>query len=81
MSAVRLPGQRLVIQREARLRGPGAPTKREIRASEEDFASGARGAPGEHTVSCPERLSPEIRRARASSRIFRGAQNSNCPFR
>eukprot|EP00969_Alexandrium_andersonii_P050696 2227830-Alexandrium_andersonii.AAC.1 len=27
MSAVRVPGQRLVIQREVRLRGPGAPTK------------------------------------------------------
>eukprot|EP00969_Alexandrium_andersonii_P212253 9373144-Alexandrium_andersonii.AAC.1 len=37
MSAVRLPGRRLVIQREVRLRGPGAPTKREIRASEEDL--------------------------------------------
>eukprot|EP00969_Alexandrium_andersonii_P286519 12665681-Alexandrium_andersonii.AAC.1 len=40
MSAVRLPGQRLVIQREVRLRGPGAPTKREIRASEEDLCVG-----------------------------------------
>eukprot|EP00969_Alexandrium_andersonii_P092000 4061585-Alexandrium_andersonii.AAC.1 len=39
-SAARLPGQQLVIQREVRLRGPGAPAKREVRAAEEDVCLG-----------------------------------------
>eukprot|EP00969_Alexandrium_andersonii_P057943 2552492-Alexandrium_andersonii.AAC.1 len=32
-----MPSQRLVIQREVRLRGPGTLTKREVRAVEEDI--------------------------------------------
>eukprot|EP00969_Alexandrium_andersonii_P073793 3255056-Alexandrium_andersonii.AAC.1 len=45
MAAVRLPGQKLVVQREVCLRGAVAPTKREIRASEENVCVGGRRHP------------------------------------
>eukprot|EP00969_Alexandrium_andersonii_P370538 15477484-Alexandrium_andersonii.AAC.1 len=37
ITSVRPPGQKLVVQREVRLRGPGASAEREIRASEEEI--------------------------------------------
>eukprot|EP00969_Alexandrium_andersonii_P187266 8274502-Alexandrium_andersonii.AAC.1 len=62
MSAVRLPGQRLVIQREGRLRGPGAPFKREIHASEEELCVGGmrHAAPPESTQSLAPSVSLQL---------------------